>query len=78
LPSILIGSNWTYEHQKWSSSDIADELQNSDCPPPRTRRSLVRFINYTIKRDTVNARKRRRFIALVKCNIENKRKQFNQ
>jgi hypothetical protein len=71
-------------HQSWSPSHIANELQNSDCPPPQTRRALVRFINYTIKRGTVNARWRsgrprttrtRKFISLVKQNIENKRKQ---
>jgi hypothetical protein len=30
----------------WSSSDIADELQNSDCPPSQTRRALIRYIKY--------------------------------
>jgi hypothetical protein len=66
-------------HQKLSPSDIANELQSSDCPPLQTRRALVRFINYTIKRGTVNARKRsgrprtartKRFIMLIKSNIE--------
>ena len=40
-------------HKTWSSSDIANELQNSDCPPPQTRRALVRYIDYTIKRGTM-------------------------
>ena len=70
-------------HKEWSPIDIADVLENSDCPPPQTRRALVRFINYTITRGTVNARKRSgrprttrttQFISLVKHNIENKRK----
>jgi hypothetical protein len=82
----LIGQILTLHdlHQRWSPSDIADELQNSDCPPPQTRRALVRFINYTIKRGTVDVKRRsgrprttrtKRFISLVKQNTENKRKQ---
>ena len=71
-------------HQRWSPSDIANELQNSDCPPPQTRRALVRFINYTIKRGTANARKRpgqprttrtAEFISLGRQHMENKPKQ---
>ncbi|CAF5053335.1 unnamed protein product [Rotaria sp. Silwood1] len=62
-------------HKKWSPSNIADELQNSDCPPPQTRHALVRYINYTINRGTVNPRRRSgrprttrtaQFISLVK------------
>jgi hypothetical protein len=70
-------------HRKWSSSNIADELQNSDCPPLQTRHALVRYINYTINRGTINPRRRsgrprttrtKKFISLVKCNVENKRR----
>ena len=70
-------------HKKWSSSNIANELQNSDCPPPQTRRALVRYIKYTMKRGTVESRNRSgrprstrttTFISFVKDNIENKRK----
>jgi len=45
-------------HQNWSSTDIANELMNSDCPPSQTRSPLIRYVNYTIKRGTIEARKR--------------------
>ncbi len=45
-------------HQNWSSSDIANELMNNDCPPSQTRCILIRYVNYTIKRGTIQARKR--------------------
>jgi hypothetical protein len=70
-------------HGNWSSSDIADELQNSDCPPLQTRHTLVRYINYTINRGTIEPRRRSgrprttrtsKFISLVKSNVENKRR----
>ncbi len=53
--------------------NIADKLQNSNCLPPQARRTLVRYIYYTIKTNTVKARRRSRssrtarFIPLVKC-----------
>ncbi len=62
-------------HQNWSSSDIANELMNSDCLPSQTRYTLIRYVNYTIKRGTIEERKRTgrprttrisRFISLVK------------
>ncbi|CAF3859255.1 unnamed protein product [Rotaria sp. Silwood1] len=67
-------------HQNWSSSDIANELMNSDCPPSQTRQTLIRYVNYTIKRGTIEARKRTGrprttrtsiFISLVKDHMEN-------
>jgi hypothetical protein len=70
-------------HGNWSSSDIADELQNSDCPPLQTRHALVRYINYTIRRGTIEPKTRSgrprttrttKFISLVKSNVENKRR----
>jgi hypothetical protein len=45
-------------HQTWSSSNIANELINSDCPPPQTRNNLLRYIDYTIERGTIEARRR--------------------
>ncbi len=68
-------------HQNWSSTDIANELMNSDCPPSQTRYSLIRYVYYAIKRGTIEARKRTgrprttrtsRFISLVKYHMENK------
>jgi hypothetical protein len=68
-------------HQNWSSSDIANELMNGDCPPSQTRQTLIRYVNYTIKRGTIEARKRTGrprttrtsiFISLVKDHMENK------
>jgi hypothetical protein len=35
--------------QKWSSSNIANESTNRDCPPPQTRYALIRYTKYTIK-----------------------------
>ncbi|CAF1517832.1 unnamed protein product [Rotaria sordida] len=70
-------------HNKWSPSNIADELQNSDCPPSQTRRALVRYIKYTINRGTANPQRRSgrprttrtpQFISLVKRNVENQRR----
>ena len=31
---------------------------NSDYPPSQTRYTLIRYVNYTIKRGTIGARKR--------------------
>ncbi len=68
-------------HENWSSRDIANELMNSDCLPSQTRYTLIRYVNYTIKRGTIEARKRTgrprttrtpRFISLVKYHRENK------
>jgi len=68
-------------HQNWSSTDIANELMNSYCPPSQTRYTLIRYVNYTIKRGTIEARKRTgrprttrtsRFISLVKYHMENR------
>ena len=62
-------------HKNWSSNDIANELQYSDRPPLQARYTLVRYINYTIKRNTINERRRSgrprttrtaRFVSLVK------------
>ncbi|CAF4702284.1 unnamed protein product, partial [Rotaria sp. Silwood2] len=70
-------------HGNWSSSNIADELQNGDCPPLQTRYALVRYINYTIKRGTIDPKRRSgrprttrttKFMSLVKANVENKRR----
>lgn len=70
-------------HNSWSASDIADELQNSDCPPVQTRHALVRYVNYTINRGTVESRKRSgrpratrtaQFVSTVKSNVENQRR----
>jgi hypothetical protein len=70
-------------HQNWSSSYIANELINSDFPPPQTRYTLIRYIHYTIKRGTIEARRRSgrsrttrtpQFISFVKYNMENKRR----
>lgn len=70
-------------HRSWSASDIADELQNSDCPPLQTRRALVRFVNYTINRGTVESRKRSgrpratrttEYVSIIESNVENQRR----
>jgi hypothetical protein len=45
-------------HQTWSSINIANELINSDCPPPQTRNNLLRYIDYTIERGTIETRRR--------------------
>jgi hypothetical protein len=61
-------------------SEIADELINSDCSPPQKRYSLIRYMKYTIRRDTIEARSRLgrprtpEFISLVQNNMENKRR----
>lgn len=68
-------------HRKWSAIDIANELMNSDCPPSQTRFNLLRYIDYTLERGTVQARRRSgrprttrtpEFISLVQNNMENK------
>ena len=70
-------------HKNWSASDIADEFQSSDCQPRQKRHALLRHINYTIKRGTIEPRTRSgrprttrttKFISLVKSNVENKRR----
>ena len=68
-------------HENWSSSDIANELMNSDCPPLQSRQTLIHYINYTVKRGTMQPRKRigrprttrtSIFISSVKNHMENK------
>jgi hypothetical protein len=36
-------------HKRWSSSNIADELQNSDYPPPQARHALIRYMRVRVR-----------------------------
>ena len=53
--------------ENWSSSDFANKLINSDCPPLQSRQTLIRYINYTVKRGTMEPRRYERMKNSVEC-----------